>query len=145
VSRAGVPVIRRLSAGYSGGAFGALISSLALWAAGSAGLTASFGVAIQPALSFEWLGPRILWGGLFGLGFPWAARRISGTLRAGLVLSLLPSTVELFYSLPRGGHQMLGVDLGALTPVVVLLENAVWGAVLARAVKALGETSPPPE
>lgn len=145
MSHAGVPVIRSLSAGYSGGAFGALISSLSLWAAGSAGLTASFGVAIHPDLSLGWLAPRILLGSLFGLGFRWTAQRVSGTLRAGLVLSLAPSAFELFYRLPGAGNQMLGVGLGALTPIVVLMENAVWGLVLARAVSALGESRPDSE
>lgn len=122
---------RRLSLVFSAGALGALANSIALWAAGSAGLTQTLGVAIAPPLSAAWLYPRLVWGGLWGLLFllPLAGR---GWPTQGLVLSLAPSLVQLFVVFPmKAGQGTLGLELGALTPLVVLAANAVWGLVAA--------------
>ena len=132
-------MVRRLGMAYFGGAIGAAISSLALWVAGRADLTALLGVAMAPSLTWVWLGPRVLEGSLWGLLFPWMLRRGLPPVHAGLVLSLAPSAAHLFYLLPESGHGMLGVRLGALTPVVILAVNAIWGWTLARVVVAGGE------
>lgn len=132
-------MIRRVGMAYFGGAVGALVSSIALWLAGRAALTALIGVSIAPSLTTAWIGPRILEGGLWGLAYPFLLRRGLPPVRSGLLLSLGPSLAELFWIFPRSGHQMLGVDLGPLTPVVVLVENAIWGWILARVVIAGGE------
>jgi hypothetical protein len=131
-------MVRRLAIAYFAGAVAGLVASLALWIAGRAELTAALGVSIAPPLAWDWLSRRVLWGGLWGLGFPWVARRDMTPVRAGLALSLVPSCAELFWALPSAGHQLLGVGLGALTPIVVLLANAVWGWTLARVVVAAG-------
>ena len=132
-------MLRRLAVSYFGGAVGAVVSSLCLWVAARAGLLAMLGVAMEANLTWAWLSTRILWGGIFGLGFPLVARMRSSVTRAGLLLSLAPSTAQLFYFLPRSGAGLLGVDLGPLTPLVVLAANAVWGWALARVVIATGE------
>jgi hypothetical protein len=62
-------------------------------------------------------------------------------VRAGLVVSLLPSLQALFLELPRSGYGMLGVQLGALTPVVVLAANALWGWFLGSLSPRLGAES----
>jgi len=59
-------------------------------------------------------------------------------VRAGLVVSLLPSARSLFLQLPNAGYGMLGVQLGALTPVVVLAANALWGWLLGSLVGRVG-------
>jgi hypothetical protein len=133
-------MIRRVGMAYFGGAVGALVSSVALWLAGRAALTAMLGVAISPTLSVAWIEPRILEGGLWGLAYPFLLRRGLPAVRAGLLLSLAPSLAQLFWALPRAGQLMLGVGLGPLTPVVVLIENAIWGWTLARIVIAAGES-----
>jgi hypothetical protein len=47
----------------------------------------------------------------------------------GVLLSLAPSAYALFVVLPRGGQGTLGLALGALTPVLVVSLNALWGIV----------------
>jgi hypothetical protein len=138
-------VLRRLSAGYFGGAVGAVVSSLAVWVAAQAGLLASLGVDLHPPLSWAWLSPRILWGGLWGLGYPFVVRRGLSPVRAGLVLSLAPSVAQLFYVFPQQGAKLLGVAHGPLTPLVVLAVNGVWGWTLARIALALGDAGAPRE
>ena len=59
----------RAAVSFAAGAFGALINSPGVWAAGAYGLTASIGVAIAPALTAGWLYPRLVWGGLWGFLF----------------------------------------------------------------------------
>ena len=125
-------MVRRLATAYFAGAAAALASSLAIWLAGRADLTALLGVTLAPPLTWSWLAPRVLAGSLWGLGYPLVRRYGFTPVRAGLVLSLAPSIAQLFVFLPEAGHGMLGVGRGALTPVVVLALNALWGWVLAR-------------
>jgi hypothetical protein len=115
---------RSLSLCFAAGAAGGLANGLALWAAGQ------LGVAIAPGLTPGWLYPRLVWGGLWGalLLLPVAG----GWLRRGLLLGLAPALFQLFVVFPFWqGRGWLGVELGALTPVVVLGANAVWGVAAA--------------
>jgi hypothetical protein len=137
-------VLRRLAAGYFGGAVGAVVASLALWVAAQAGLLAELGVDLNPPLSWAWLSPRILWGGLWGLAIPLVLRRGLSPVRAGLLLSLAPSLAQLFYFFPQRGANLLGVSHGPLTPLVVLAANAIWGWTLARVVLAVGGSASAP-
>jgi hypothetical protein len=57
----------RASMSFAAGAFGALVASLAIWAAGAYHLTACLGIGIAPGLTPSWLYPRIVWGFLFML------------------------------------------------------------------------------
>jgi hypothetical protein len=123
-------MLRRFGMAYFGGAVGALANSFAVWIAARAGLLSLIDVAIAPAFTWPWLAPRLVWGSLWGLGYPLVVRRARSPLRAGLLLSLLPSLAQLFYFFPRQGQGMLGVELGALTCIVVLGANAIWGATL---------------
>lgn len=119
---------RSLSLFLAAGALGGLINSLVVWAFGELGINQALGVAIAPALSPSWLYPRIVWGGLWGLVF--ALPLSTGWLARGLVLSLGPSLIQLFVVFPvKANKGILGLDLGVLTPVLVLLFNAVWGVV----------------
>jgi hypothetical protein len=129
-------VIRKLAAAYFGGALGGLVSTLAVWLVARAGLLAAIDVELAPGLGWASLSHRLLWGGLWGLGHPLAERFARGPVRAGLLLSLAPSAAQLFYFFPARGGELLGLHLGALTPAVVLLANALWGFVLGRAVVA---------
>ncbi len=118
---------RQLSLVFAAGAVGALANSVALWAAGTTGLTQALGVRIAPALTPEWLYPRIVWGGLWGLLFllPLASQR---WIAQGLMLSLFPTLVQLFAIFPyRTEAGVLGAGLGVLTPLLVIAANAVWG------------------
>jgi hypothetical protein len=116
----------RTAMSFAAGAFGALVNSLAVWAAGVYRLTARLGVGIAPALTPNWLYPRIVWGGLWGFLFllPLQGR---WWLR-GILLSLAPSAFQLLYVFPQeAGEGVLGLRLGTLTPAFVLATNALWG------------------
>ena len=127
----------RAAVSFAAGAFGGLVSSVAVWAAGVYHLTARLGVAIAPALTASWLYPRLVWGGLWGFLFL-VPLRGSWWLR-GLLVSLAPSAFQLLWTFPHEtGHGLFGLRLGALTPVVVLAANAVWGLAAAWLLRATG-------
>jgi hypothetical protein len=117
---------RALSLCFAAGAAGGLANSFAVWAAGKLGLTGALGVSLAPAFTPAWLYPRLVWGGLWGALF--LLPLSGGWLRRGLLLGLAPALFQLFVVFPYWqGRGWLGVELGALTPVVVLAANAVWG------------------
>ena len=122
---------RRLSVVFAGGVFGGLLNSLAIWLIGALGVTAALGVKLAPALTPAWLYPRLVWGGLWGLLFLLPVRRLS-PMAQGLLLSLGPTLVQLFVVFPfRTPAGRMGLGLGSLTPVFVVLFNAVWGVAAA--------------
>jgi len=130
--------MRAASLAFAAGAVGALLNSLAVWAAGHYGLTARIGVAIHPSFSAAWLYPRIVWGGLWGLLLllPLAPGR---TLIRGLVVSLGPSLAQLLFFFPQQtSHGLGGLGLGLLTPVAVLIFNAIWGISAAYWIRSTG-------
>jgi hypothetical protein len=125
----------RAAVSFAAGAFGASVNSVAVWAAGHYGLMARLGVAIAPSLTAGWLYPRLVWGGLWGFLFLLPLRG-SWWLR-GLIVSLAPSAFQLLYVFPQmTGQGLLGLRLGALTPVLVLVFNAVWGLAAACLLRA---------
>lgn len=106
-----------------------LVNSLTVWLFGAIGITGFLGVKIAPALTPAWLYSRLVWGGLWGLLF---LLPLVGLIRKpylrGLLCSLVPSFVQLFLVFPiKDSKGLLGLELGTLTPVLVLLFNAVWG------------------
>jgi len=128
---------RQLSLVFAAGAVGALANSVAVWAAGASGLTHAIGVRIAPELSPAWLYPRVVWGGLWGLLFllPLASQR---WVAQGLALGLFPTLAQLFVFFPRAGVDALGTKLGALTPLVVIAANAIWGLAASAWLRATG-------
>jgi len=116
---------------FCAGLIGALISSLFLWMIGGWGLTAMAGVKLAPALTTDWLYPRLIWGGLWSIpyflsvGMPRARRH---WVRKALWCSLLPTLAMLFITFPyQMGLGQGGLRLGLLTPLFVLIVNLVWG------------------
>lgn len=120
--------LKTLSIAFAAGVAGAVVNSLAVWAGGHFDLTAKLGVKIAPALTAAWLYPRLVWGGIWGLQLTLPLAGMSPWKR-GLLISLAPSLVQLFVIFPKGSAGMLGLGLGTLTPVVVLIANAIWGLV----------------
>ena len=117
-----------LSVFFAAGALGALANSLVAWSFGELGVARALGVAIQPELSPAWLYPRLVWGGLWG-GLFVLPLGSHAWLRRGLVLSLAPTLVQLLVVFPACGVGVLGLGLGAVTPLLVLVLNGVWGLV----------------
>ncbi|MGK2945725.1 MAG: hypothetical protein ACSLFC_13395 [Desulfuromonadales bacterium] len=116
---------------FCAGLLGALCSSLVAWQAGQLGIPAMAGVRMAPLLTPDWLYPRLIWGGLWGLIYflvvasPKARRH---WVRKGLWISLLPTAFQLLVVFPHmTGHGWLGLDLGQLTPIFVFFNNLVWG------------------
>jgi hypothetical protein len=127
--------MKKLFIFFSAGCVGAIANSLALWLFGYLGIMTMLGVSITPALTPGWLYPRMVWGGIWGLLFVLPMLR-SRLLSKGAVLSLFPSVVQLFVVFPLKAHKgVAGLELGLLTPVLVLFFNWVWGVVSALAIK----------
>ncbi len=129
---------RKLGLVFSAGSVGGLANSIAVWVLGAAGVSAALGVSLAPALTPEWLYPRLVWGGIWGVLFLLPLR--GSPVTRGLVWSLGPSVVQLFVVFPlKAGKGMMGFDLGLLTPLFVLFFNAVWGITAAYFLRLAGE------
>jgi len=120
---------------FAAGCFGGLMNSLTVWLFGKYGISSMLDVSIAPLLTAAWLYPRIVWGGIWGILFilPFLNKK---WLLKGLLLSFAPTAIQLFYIFPEVAHKGLaGMDLGMLTPLLVIFFNAVWGIMTAYAIK----------
>ena len=130
---------KRLTVIFAAGCLGGLANSLAVWLFGAYGVTKTLGVRIAPDLSPVWLYPRLVWGGIWGLLFLLPVFR-SSVLKRGLLLSLGPTIIQLFVVFPYKADQgMMGMGLGALTPLLVFVFNAIWGITVAVWLRFVGE------
>ena len=124
-------LVRRISLTFAAGCFGALVNTWVVWYLGRKGIPQTLGVSIAPAWSLQFLYPRLVWGGLWGLAFMMPVLRGGfwiGVFSRGILFSFFPTLFQLLYVLPvLQGKGMLGMSLGTLTPVFVCLYNAVWG------------------
>lgn len=127
--------MKKLLLFFAAGCLGALANSLAVYLFGSTGINSSLGVSMAPPLTPGWLYPRIVWGGLWGLFFILPMMQ-SNLLMKGTILSLFPTAIQLFVVFPfKANKGMAGLDLGLLTPLLVLFFNWVWGVMTALAIK----------
>jgi len=117
---------RTLSLAFAAGVVGGLANSLAAWASGAYGVSQALGVSLAPDFTLAWLYPRLVWGGLWGLLFALPLPRPRG-LALGLLLGLAPAAYQLFVVFPQRGGGLLGLEHGALTPVLVLVFTGIWG------------------
>jgi hypothetical protein len=120
-------LIPKISLAFAAGCVGGLLNSLVLWIFGAQGINQLLGVKLAPSLTPAFLYPRLVWGGLWGLLFllSWRSDKI---FRQGLIYSLGPTLVQLFFMFPyRLNKGILGLELGLLTPLLVVFFNAVWG------------------
>ncbi len=119
--------IHRLTIYYGAGSLGALVNSLVVWLCGTNGINTFLQVNIHPRLTSDWLYPRLVWGGIWGLllFLPLVKSRL---LLRGFLISLGPTAAQLFYIFPVLQHKgLLGLKLGLLTPVAVIGFNWIWG------------------
>lgn len=125
-----MPVIKKISGAFTGGAIGGLIDSVNIVVLGKLGVTAWLGVSMRPEFTAPWLYPRLVWSGLWMLLLliPLGERRPA--LR-GALCSLAPSAMMLFLVFPEMGKGVLGLGFGALTPLVVIGLNCIYGMVAA--------------
>lgn len=134
----------RLGLGVLGGTLAAVLHAVLTWLAGSIGLTALLGSAVDVQLSAADWGTRLLQGAAWGfvLGLAW--RWLPGTdfVRKGLEFSLLLSAYLLLVRLPLfESAGVLGIGLGVSTPFLVLVGNAIV-CMVAAGIIAWGERSP---
>ncbi len=121
-------IARELSQTFAAGVLGGLVNSVFLWAIGQLGVTAALEVKLAPAFSPPWLYQRLVWGGIWGLLLLLPFLRQGPLLRTGFIASLGPTLAQLFYVFPYMIHKgVAGLELGLLTPLVVVVVNAVWG------------------
>jgi hypothetical protein len=127
--------MKKLLICFAAGCLGGLANSIAVWLVGSLGIAKSLGVSIAPALTPDWLYPRIVWGGIWGFLFLLTIMK-SKTIARATLFSLFPTLVQLFVIFPfKANKGMAGIDLGLLTPAFVVVYNWVWGVVTALAIK----------
>ncbi len=127
--------MKKLFICFAAGGLGALANSLAVWLFGHYGVSHALHVSIAPALTPGWLYPRIVWGGIWGFLFLLPILQ-SKPLRKGTLLSLGPTLVQLFIVFPYKAHKgVAGLELGMLTPLLVLFFNWVWGVVTAVGIR----------
>jgi hypothetical protein len=116
---------------FTAGLLAGLGNSLFVWACGEWQLTAFIGVKISPALNQAWLYPRLIFGGIWALGYFFTVstpRYRRHWIRKGIWFSLLPSAYTLFYVFPYVKQLGLaGFELGMLTPLFVVVANLIWG------------------
>jgi len=127
--------MKKLLVFFAAGCLGALANSITVWLFGDMGITSSMGVSIAPSLTPQWLYPRLVWGGLWGLLFILPMLQ-SKPLLKGTLLSLFPTSVQLFVIFPyQTRFGIAGLELGMLTPLFVLFFNWVWGVVTALTIR----------
>jgi hypothetical protein len=118
-----------VSLSFAAGSLGALANSIVLWIFGLVGINSAMGVSIAPALTVGFLYPRIVWGGLWGFLFLLPILPNSPVQR-GLLFSLGPTLVQLLVVFPfKASKGLFGLELGLLTPLLVVFFNGVWGVV----------------
>ena len=119
-------MIRKISAAFAGGAVGGLVDSINIWAMGKIGISDLIGLAMKPEFNAPWLYQRMVWGGIWMLLLllPLWNERV---LLRGALFSMLPSAMMLFMVLPSMGQGMLGLGFGAVTPLVVVGLNIIYG------------------
>ena len=121
--------VKEWSLAYAAGAVGGLANGLAIWLFGLVGINQLLGVALAPQLTTPLIYNKLVWGGIWGFIFLLPFPRLTYPSR-GLIYSLGPSLVQIFIVFPLMAHLGVGgIQLGYLTPLLVLFYNAIWGIV----------------
>lgn len=119
--------MKKLLIFFSAGCSGGFIYSIAVSVFGDLGITSALGVSFSHALTPGWVYSRIVWGGIWGLLF-FLPLSQSNLFLKGTILSLLPTAFQLFVVFPLLTNRgIAGVELGLLTPFIILFFNWVWG------------------
>jgi len=118
--------MRQLLLVVGAGCFGGLMYCVAMWLFTRYGITSSLGVSLWGSVAPQWMYPRIVWGGLWGLLFL-LPMLTSSVFARSLVISLIPTFVQLFIIYPfYAGKGIAGLQLGLLTPLLVWFFYWVW-------------------
>ncbi|SDZ77490.1 hypothetical protein SAMN05660420_00245 [Desulfuromusa kysingii] len=116
---------------FVAGLLGALASCLFLWGCNELGITRFIGVNLVQSIDIKKLYPQIFIGGLWGLGYFFTVgipRHRRYWVRKGIWFSAIMSLTAIFYLYPYVYYQgVAGINLGILTPLLIILANMVWG------------------
>ncbi len=130
-----------VSLGFASGSLGGVVNALVLWFLVYFGVAQSVGIHFDLPSSLHgkemMIYHQMVWGGIWGflLLLPFLKER---WFVRGLLLSLLPTLVVLFYLFPyRLGVGMCGIDYGTFTFILVLIVNAFWGVIAAAWYKSV--------
>ena len=119
--------MKKLLIFFSAGCAGGLAYGVAVSTFGDLGITSALGVSFHHNLTPGWVYSQIVWGGIWGMLF-FLPLSQSNLFIKGTILSLLPTPFQLFVVFPLlTNHSIGGIDLGFLTPVIILFFNWVWG------------------
>jgi len=123
---------------FAAGAFGGLAEVIWAWLIGRLGITAALGVKFAMKLTPDNIYRPVVWGGLWALFFllPILSRNI---YLKGIVISILPTIAAIFIFAPlrmkaasTGGFVYWNAITGmGFMPIVVIVNNAIWGATAA--------------
>ena len=132
-------VLRTAALIFSAGAVGGLVCSLVIWFCGLMGITVGQEIVATPELSPAWLYPRVIWGGLWG-GLFFIPFLSNAAFLRGCFYSLGPSLIQLQVVYPlKAGKDLLELNLGLSTLLLILAFNAVWGVTAALLLKEIEE------
>lgn len=129
-------ILSQLSLFFSAGAVGGLTNAFAVNMYMKMTSHSFLGIKINQGLATEMIYERIVLGGIWGviLIIPVPFKNF---IMRGLLYSLAPSLIQLLVILPVQKQGLLGLAQGAVTPLQVLLFNAVWGIVTVFWFKAI--------
>lgn len=111
---------------FAAGCLGGLVMCVVMWLFSHYGITQSLNVRLAGSVSPQWMYPRIVWGGLWGLLFllPIFA---SSLFARSFVIALIPTLIQLFVFYPfYEGRGVAGLSLGILTPFLVFFFFWIW-------------------
>jgi hypothetical protein len=105
---------------------GGLLKGLTSWLCGAWGINALLGSQFAPALTPFWVYQHMVWGGLWAFLFLLPLRRRS-YVSLGIIYSLPQTLIALLILMPKMGKGFLGLQMGPMTPVLILFFGFVWG------------------
>jgi hypothetical protein len=121
-------VVRNSSLAFTGGSIGAFIDSFNIWLLGKIGISDLIGITMKPEFTAPWIYRRMIWGGIWMLLLLIPILKDRICLR-GMLFSLAPSAMMLFFVLPSMGKGVWGLGFGYMMPVVVIGLNFIYGIV----------------
>jgi len=122
--------LKNLSLVFAAGSLGGLLKGLIAWLCSAWGINALLGSQFAPALTPFWVYQHVVWGGLWAFLFLLPPRGRS-YVSLGVIYSLPQTFIALLVLMPKMGKGVLGLQMGLMTPVLILIFGFVWGLVTA--------------
>lgn len=120
---------------FGAGVLGAVAKGFVIWVLAALGIPAGIWALVASAYAPGWAYYGLVWGGLWGFLFfiPISKRR---HIDKGVLLSLVPTIIQLFMSFPRSGSGFFQLIFGIL---LIFILNAVWGVVTSLWIRYIKE------